>query len=67
MAAIHTAAPDNMKVLIVTDEQVFNEFGSGCADVNAMRRMLKNVLRPRKSHSLRHYSQIRPAHGRRHP
>ena len=30
-----------MKVLIVTDEQVFNEFGSGCADVNAMRRMLK--------------------------
>ena len=41
IAAIHTAAPDNMKVLIVTDEQVFNEFGSGCADVNAMRRMLK--------------------------
>lgn len=41
IAAIHTAAPDNMKVLVVTDEQVFNEFGSGCADVNAMRRMLK--------------------------
>lgn len=41
IAAIHTAAPDNMKVLVVTDEQVYNEFGSGCADVNAMRRMLK--------------------------
>lgn len=41
IAAIHTAAPDNMKVLVVTDDQVYNEFGSGCADVNAMRRMLK--------------------------
>lgn len=41
VAALHSAAPDNMKVLVVTDEQVYNEFGSGCADVNAMRRMLK--------------------------
>lgn len=32
---------DDMKILIVTDTQVYNEFGSGCADVGAIRRMLK--------------------------
>lgn len=41
VAAIHSAAPDSLNVLIVTSDQVYNEFGSGAPDVNAIRRMLK--------------------------
>lgn len=41
IAAVHSASPRNLKVLIVTDEQAYNEFGSGCADINALRKMLK--------------------------
>lgn len=41
VAALHTEGPDAMKVLIVTDEQAYNEFGSGSPDVNALRKMLK--------------------------
>lgn len=40
IAKLHTDL-DGMKVLILTDTQVYNEFGSGCADVGAIRRMLK--------------------------
>ncbi len=32
---------DGYDVLVVTTDEVYNEFGSGCGDVNAIRRMLK--------------------------
>lgn len=41
IADIHSNSADSLKVLIVTDEQAYNEFGSGSPDVNALRRMLK--------------------------
>lgn len=41
IAAVHSAEPRNLKVLVVTDEQAYNEFGSGSPDINALRRMLK--------------------------
>lgn len=41
LAAIHTAAPDNMTVLVIDQDQVFNEFSSGRRDPAAFRRMLK--------------------------
>ncbi len=41
IADIHAAGPDSLKVLVVSSDAVFNEFGSGSPDVNAMRRMLK--------------------------
>lgn len=40
IAALHEEF-DGMKILIVTDAQVYNEFGSGAADFGAIRRMLK--------------------------
>lgn len=41
LAALHSGSSDSLKVLIVSPEQVFNEFGSGSGDVNAIRRMAK--------------------------
>lgn len=41
LAAIHTAAPDNMNVLVVVQELAFNEFASGSPDPGAFRKMLK--------------------------
>ncbi|MCF0219617.1 MAG: type IX secretion system sortase PorU [Muribaculaceae bacterium] len=41
VADIHRAAPDSMRVLVLDQQQVFNEFGSGSGDVNALRRCLK--------------------------
>lgn len=41
VADLHSADPRNLKVLVVTDEQAYNEFGSGTPDLNALRRMLK--------------------------
>ncbi|MDE6783429.1 MAG: hypothetical protein K2J17_06890, partial [Paramuribaculum sp.] len=41
LAAIHTAAPDNMEVFVVVQDQVFNEFSSGSPDPGAFRKMLK--------------------------
>ncbi|MCM1076084.1 MAG: type IX secretion system sortase PorU [Bacteroides sp.] len=41
IAAIHSSAPRNLNVLVVSAEQVYNEFGSGSPDINALRRMLK--------------------------
>lgn len=41
IAEVHSNSADSLKVLIVTDEQAYNEFGSGSPDVNALRRMLK--------------------------
>lgn len=41
VAALHTASPEELNVLVVTDTEIFNEFGSGSPDVNAIRRMLK--------------------------
>ncbi len=32
---------DGMKVTVVTSDEVYNEFGSGIGDINAIRRMLK--------------------------
>lgn len=40
LADIH-AATDGLKVTVVTDTQVYNEFSSGVADVTAFRKMLK--------------------------
>ncbi len=41
LADIHRAAPQNLKVLVVNAEQVYNEFSSGTPDIGAFRRMLK--------------------------
>lgn len=41
VAALHRRAPESMRVLVVSDEEVFNEFSSGTPDVGAFRRLLK--------------------------
>lgn len=41
IAQLHRNSPDSMRVLVVTPETVYNEFGSGSPDINAVRRMLK--------------------------
>lgn len=41
IAAMHRAAPDNMDVLVITPEEIYNEFASGVPDVNAFRRFMK--------------------------
>ena len=41
IAALHRAAPDNMNVLVVDQDLVFNEFSSGSRDPEGFRRMLK--------------------------
>lgn len=41
IAAVHSATPRGLKVLVVNDEQAYNEFGSGSPDINALRKMLK--------------------------
>lgn len=40
LAALH-AEVDSLRVLVLSPERVYNEFGSGSADMNAIRRMLK--------------------------
>ena len=40
IADLHTKV-DEMKVLVLLDSHIYNEFGSGCADIGALRRMLK--------------------------
>ncbi len=41
IANLHRRAPDNFNVLVVTQDDVFNEFASGSRDFGAFRRMLK--------------------------
>ncbi|MDE6285637.1 MAG: hypothetical protein K2L99_01420, partial [Muribaculaceae bacterium] len=41
IAAIHRADPDTMTVAVVDPAAVYNEFGSGSADVGALRKFLK--------------------------
>lgn len=41
VADLHEKGSDKLKVLVLTDEQIYNEFGSGMADVGALRRMFK--------------------------
>ncbi len=41
IADLHRNGTENLDVLIVTPETVYNEFGSGTPDINAIRRMLK--------------------------
>lgn len=41
LADIHRAEPQNLDVLVVTDDECFNEFSGGTPDINAVRRMLK--------------------------
>lgn len=41
IAALHRRAPDNFNVLVVSQDEVFNEFSSGSRDIGAFRRMLK--------------------------
>ena len=41
VAELHAQSADSLRVLVVTDEQVFNEFSSGTPDVGAFRRLLK--------------------------
>lgn len=41
VAALHRRAPDNFNVLVVNQDDIFNEFSSGTKDVGAFRRMLK--------------------------
>lgn len=41
IADLHREGSDHMDVLVITPEKVYNEFGSGTPDINALRRMLK--------------------------
>lgn len=41
VAALHRKSPDNMNVLVLTQDDIFNEFSSGTQDVGAFRKMLK--------------------------
>lgn len=41
IAASHSAEPDTLQVAVVDVEDLYNEFGSGSADVSAMRKYLK--------------------------
>lgn len=41
LANLHRADPDNFNVLVVRQDEVFNEFSSGMRDPNAFRKMLK--------------------------
>ena len=41
LAALHRAAPQSLRVLVVNAETVYNEFSSGTPDFGAFRRMLK--------------------------
>lgn len=65
VAALHSQAPDSLRVLVVTPEEVANEFGSGVADINAMRRMLKMFYdrgRDASGHSLKYALLFGSAH-----
>ncbi|WP_289857160.1 type IX secretion system sortase PorU [uncultured Muribaculum sp.] len=41
LANLHRTDPQNLDVLVVTDNECFNEFSGGTPDINAVRRMLK--------------------------
>lgn len=41
VANLHRRAPENMEVLVVTQDDIFNEFASGSRDPGAIRRFLK--------------------------
>lgn len=41
IAALHRRQPDNFNVLVLTQDDIFNEFSSGTKDVGAFRRVLK--------------------------
>lgn len=41
IAEFHRNSEDAMRVFVVNKDKVWNEFGSGVADINAVRRMLK--------------------------
>lgn len=41
IATLHSEGHNALRVYVVTPEEIANEFGSGCGDINAMRRMLK--------------------------
>ncbi len=41
IAELHTSSQEAFKVHVIDAEEVYNEFGSGIADVNALRRCLK--------------------------
>lgn len=41
IAELHRNSSDSLNVYVVEQSLVYNEFGSGCGDVNAIRRMLK--------------------------
>lgn len=56
VARLHMEEPDSLRVLVVSTDAVANEFGSGCADINAMRRMLK-MFYDRGSDTHRHRLQ----------
>lgn len=54
IAELHRNSPDSLHVIVVTQDEVFNEFSSGAADANAFRKMLKmmydrgNFTQPRQ-------------------
>lgn len=41
IADLHRNSSDSLKVIVLNQDLVFNEFGSGVADVNALRKLLK--------------------------
>lgn len=41
LATLHAGNHNPLRVYVVSPEEIANEFGSGCCDINAMRRMLK--------------------------
>lgn len=41
LANFHRQSPDALNVEVIDQDYIYNEFGSGCRDVNAIRRFLK--------------------------
>lgn len=70
IAALHRESADAMRVLVVNKDHVWNEFGSGMPDINAVRRMLKMFFDRGKSadgHRLQYVLMMgRPFHDHRH-
>ena len=70
IADFHRQSADSLRVLVVNKEKVWNEFGSGVADINAVRKMLKMFYDRGTSddgHRLKYALMMgRPSHDHRH-
>jgi len=69
LAEMHRNSVDSLRVLVLAPEQVYNEFGSGSADVNAIRHLAKMFWDrgEQDGHSLKYLMLMgRPTYDNRH-